>query len=157
MLHVTLFPVCTDPFGGYEDAQLWGALQMVQLDGLVRGFEHGLQHAVSAEGSNLSHGQRQLLCISRVLLRGTKILLCDEATSSVDSATDALVQSVIRSSFKACTVLTIAHRLDTILDCDRVLVLADGQKAEFAPPATLLEDPMSKFSHMAKGLERAVT
>jgi len=145
-----------DPFGDFTDEQLWGALRMVQLDTLVHGFAQGLQHLLSADGSNLSHGQRQLMCISRVLLRKTKILMCDEATSSVDSATDALVQKVIREGFGNSTVLTIAHRLETILDCSRVLVLANGEVAEFASPKKLLSDSQSQFSQMANGMEQTL-
>jgi ABC-type multidrug transport system ATPase subunit len=91
------------------------------------------------DGSNLSVGQRQLLCMGRALLRDTRILIVDEATASVDTETDALIQQTIRSEFATRTVLTIAHRLNTIMDSDRVMVMDHGKIVEFDAPLTLLQ------------------
>lgn len=95
-------------------------------------------------------GQRQLICLARALLRKTKILILDEATAAVDLETDDLIQSTIRSEFSHCTVLTIAHRLNTIIDSDRVLVLDKGLVVEFDSPDTLLKNKASIFYSMAK-------
>lgn len=102
-----------------------------------------------------SVGQRQLLCLARALLRKTKILILDEATASVDHNTDELIQQTIRTAFADCTVLTIAHRLNTILDYDRVIVLDKGKIVEFDSPARLIEDKSSSFHSMAKSAKLA--
>ena len=99
----------------------------------------GLDAVLGEAGSNLSSGQRQLLCMARALLRHARILVLDEATSNVDTASDALIQETVREAFADCTVLTIAHRLHSILDSDRVLVLEDGRVKEFDTPGNLLQ------------------
>lgn len=101
-------------------------------------------------GENLSVGQRQLVCLARALLRRTNVLVLDEATAAVDLETDSLIQSTIRSEFATCTVLTIAHRLNTILDSDRVLVLDAGKVCEFDSPKSLLANDKSVFYSLAK-------
>ena len=111
---------------------------------------NALQHPVDEGGGNLSHGQRQLLCICRVLLRrsAVRVLLCDEATSTVDGVTDVAVQRVMQERFAPSTVLTIAHRLDTIRASSRVMVLGGGAVLEYAAPAALLADTGSEFYQM---------
>ena len=120
-------------------------------------MQRGLDAEISEGGGNLSVGQRQLLCMARALLRGSQILILDEATSNVDNMTDRLIQETIRSAFKDCTVLTIAHRLHTIINCDRILVLDDGRVQEFDTPDNLLNDPSSAFLKMVEEAGRAPT
>ena len=109
----------------------------------------GLDHEVTEGGSNLSIGQKQLVCLTRALLRKTRILILDEATASVDLDTDDLIQATIRREFSDCTVVTIAHRLNTILDSNRVLVLDKGEVAEFDSPEVLLSRKGGIFFSMA--------
>ncbi|CAF4642637.1 unnamed protein product, partial [Rotaria socialis] len=96
--------------------------------------------------SNLSVGQKQLVCLARAILKKSKILVIDEATANVDNATDELIQRAICDQFKACTVLTIAHRLRTVIDSDRIMVLSNGELVEFDTPETLLSDVQSHFA-----------
>ena len=108
------------------------------------------QPQVNEGGENLSVGQRQLVCLARALLRKTKVLILDEATAAIDLETDDLIQATIRQEFADCTVLTIAHRLNTIMDSSRVLVLDAGRIAEFESPQNLLRNEDSVFYGMAK-------
>jgi len=110
----------------------------------------GLDAEVSEAGENFSVGQRQLLSLARALLRRSKILVLDEATAAVDVRTDALIQKTIREEFKSCTMLIIAHRLNTIIDCDRVLLLEAGRVVEYASPEELLQNDESAFSKMVQ-------
>jgi ATP-binding cassette subfamily C (CFTR/MRP) protein 1 len=112
-------------------------------------LSEGLDHKISEGGDNLSVGQRQLVCLARALLRRSKILVLDEVTSSVDLLTDSLIQETIRREFESSTVLTIAHRINTILDYDRVIVMENGEIIEFASPQDLLDDRNSVFFKMA--------
>lgn len=139
-----------DPFDKYSDSQIWDALEHAYLKTFVEGLPQGLAYECGEGGSNLSVGQRQLVCLARTLLRKTKILVLDEATAAVDFETDELIQKTIRSEFKDSTVLTIAHRLNTILDYDRVMVLDQGYIKEFSSPNILLSDKTSVFYGMAK-------
>ena len=116
----------------------------------------GLQHQITEGGSNLSVGQRQLMCLARALLRKTKVLILDEATAAVDLETDDLVQATIRQEFSECTVITIAHRLNTIMDSNRVMVLDQGKIAEFDSPDNLLANKETIFYSMAKNAGIAV-
>ena len=109
-----------------------------------------LEAPVAEYGENLSQGQRQLLCLGRSLLKKCRILLLDEATSSVDYETDAAIQRTLRKDFLGCTVLTIAHRVNTIMDSDKILVMKDGLVAEYAPPQELLENKSSIFYDIVK-------
>ncbi|CAK9004941.1 Multidrug resistance-associated protein 1 (ATP-binding cassette sub-family C member 1) (Glutathione-S-conjugate-translocating ATPase ABCC1) (Leukotriene C(4) transporter) (LTC4 transporter) [Durusdinium trenchii] len=136
-----------DPFNAYEDDQIWDALQQCAMVESIR-ESGGLDSEVSEFGENFSQGQRQLLCLARAVLAQAKILLLDEATSSVDYETDAAIQNTINSSFKGSTILTIAHRMLSIIEYDRILVLSDGQVAEFGSPDELLKDSDSEFSGM---------
>jgi ATP-binding cassette subfamily C (CFTR/MRP) protein 1 len=139
-----------DPFERYSDEEIWRALELSHLKSFIKGLSAGLQHEVNEGGENLSVGQRQLVCLARALLRKTKILVLDEATAAVDLETDDLIQRTIRSEFKDCTVLTIAHRLNTIMDSTRVLVLDRGEIREFDSPSNLLKNKQSIFYSMAK-------
>ena len=139
-----------DPFNSHTDEELWLALRHAHLKEYVTNLEEGLMHEIHEGGSNLSVGQRQLICLARALLRKTKILILDEATAAVDMETDALIQSTIRREFADCTILTIAHRLNTIIDSNRVMVLDNGLIAEFDSPDVLLQNPDSVFYSLAK-------
>ena len=139
-----------DPFNHHSDDELWKALELAHLNEYASGLEAGLQHEVTEGGENLSIGQRQLVCLARALLRKTKILILDEATAAVDLETDDLIQATIRKQFNDCTVLTIAHRLNTIIGYDRIMVLDKGVIAEFKTLNELLEDSSSIFHSMAK-------
>ncbi|KAJ4837828.1 Multidrug resistance-associated protein 9 [Turnera subulata] len=139
-----------DPFNEHNDADLWEALERAHLKDAIRRNSLGLEAEVIEGGENFSVGQRQLLSLARALLRRSKILVLDEATASVDVRTDALVQKTIREEFKSCTILVIAHRLNTIIDCDRILVLDAGQVLEHASPEELLLNKESAFSKMVQ-------
>ncbi|XP_075949233.1 ATP-binding cassette sub-family C member 3 isoform X3 [Anarhichas minor] len=138
-----------DPFEKYSDEDMWRALKQSHLHKFVSNQPAKLDLECSEGGENLSVGQRQLVCLARALLRKTRILILDEATAAVDLETDDLIQSTIRTQFEDCTVFTIAHRLNTIMDYTRVLVLDKGQIAEFDTPANLLSQ-RGVFYGMAK-------
>lgn len=135
-----------DPFHNFDDATLWAALDDVELKSSISSLDYDVQQG----GSNFSVGQRQLLCLARAIIRNNKILLLDEATANVDPATDSLIQRTIRQNFKRCTVLTIAHRLNTIMDSDKVLVMDHGRAIEFDHPYILLQNEQGHFTSMVK-------
>jgi len=160
-----------DPFGEYTDEKLWNALALAHLKEHVEKMEsdpteaekeasknpdelpkkRGLDARIDNGGSNLSAGQKQLLCLVRALLNETsKILVLDEATAAVDFQTDKIIQETIREQFKDKTIITIAHRIDTIMDSDKILVLDQGKVAEFDTPENLLKNKGSIFYSLSK-------
>ena len=116
----------------------------------VEQFQGGLECYITEAGGNFSVGQRQLVCLARALLRKTSILILDEATASIDIQTDRLIQYTIKSQFAKSTVLIVAHRLETILDCDRIAVLSNGKISEIGQPEALLQQENSAFRNLAK-------
>ncbi|KAJ1283803.1 hypothetical protein BS78_03G154600 [Paspalum vaginatum] len=130
-----------DPLEQYSDDEIWQALDRCQLKEAVASKPEKLDASVVDNGENWSVGQRQLLCLGRVMLKRSRILFMDEATASVDSQTDAVIQKIIREDFAACTIISIAHRIPTVMDCDRVLVIDAGLAKEFDRPANLIERP----------------
>lgn len=154
-----------DPFGDYSDKELWRVLELAHLKSYVEtlgatskstpdpnnsGQSSALDAGIQEGGSNLSSGERQLLCLVRALLSPSNVLVLDEATASVDAATDRIIQQTIRKEFKHKTIITIAHRLGTIMDSDKIVVVGDGQVKEFGPPKTLLNDSSSEFYALCK-------
>lgn len=141
-----------DPFGEHTEDELWRALELCRLKEFVESIDGGLglESKVSESGSNFSAGQKQLICLGRTLLSPSKILILDEATAAVDIQTDKIVQTIIRKEFKDKTIITIAHRLDTVMDSDRILALDHGQVAEFDTPANLLQKKDSIFYNLCK-------
>ncbi|OWA50131.1 Canalicular multispecific organic anion transporter 2 [Hypsibius exemplaris] len=139
-----------DPFERYSEEEIWRALENSHLKHYVSALPHGLAHQVAEGGENLSVGQRQLICLARALLRKTKVLVLDEATAAIDLETDALIQDTIRVNFADCTILTIAHRINTIMDSTRIMVLDGGKVKEFDTPANLLANTRSIFFSLAR-------
>jgi ABC-type multidrug transport system fused ATPase/permease subunit len=142
-----------DPTSSHSDAELWQALRLAHLSDHVASMAGGLDALVGEGGEGLSVGQRQLLCLARAILRRARVVVLDEATASIDQATDALIQQSIRSDFGGqggSTLLTIAHRLSTVLDYDRIMVLDGGRLAEFDTPERLMADPASILSALLR-------
>ena len=156
-----------DPFDEYSETQLYTTLQRVGLYAGNKGSSvdlkseglhmdrgtaciQALDDSVSEGGLNFSVGQRQLLVIGRALLQGAKVVIMDEATASVDAETDAAIQKVIRTEFVDATCITVAHRINTIMDSDLVLVMDDGQAAEFDKPSVLVNKPQGLFRELVK-------
>ncbi|CAN8026126.1 unnamed protein product [Ixodes persulcatus] len=139
-----------DATGSHKDEELWQALREAHLADFVASQRKNLLLEVGDGGSNLSVGQRQLVCLARALIRNTKVLLLDEATSQMDGDTDRLIQETLRKSFARCTIVAIAHRINTVLDYDKILVMGDGRVLEYGPVYQLLADEKSLFNEMAK-------
>lgn len=142
-----------DPFDEYTDVQIEVALKQCSMWPTVQLLPLGLDNRVTEGGENFSQGQRQLLCLARSLLKNSKILMLDEATSSVDFGTDAIIQKTIRQVFTSCTILTIAHRLSSVLDNDKILVLENGEICEYGPPGELLNSTGGKLYEMVHASE----
>ena len=142
-----------DPFEEFTSEEVWDALAKSHLHYMVQSLPDQLMTRVEEDGHNFSAGERQLLCLARAILRKNKIILIDEATANVDMRTDALVQQAIRSQFSDCSVLTIAHRIETIIDSDRIVVLAKGRIIEMDVPFLMLENESSYLSHLLSQLD----
>jgi ABC-type multidrug transport system fused ATPase/permease subunit len=137
-----------DPFDEFSDNEIWNALEIVKMKSLINELPDKLHYKVSEGGRNFSVGQRQLICFARAILKKPSILICDEATASIDSETDEMIQKMIRKYFNRSTILTIAHRIETISDYDKILCLDKGRVAEFDNPSHLLSNPNSLFYKM---------
>uniref|UniRef100_A0A8C2LHR1 ATP-binding cassette, sub-family C member 4 n=2 Tax=Cricetulus griseus TaxID=10029 RepID=A0A8C2LHR1_CRIGR len=141
-----------DPFNEHTDEELWNALEEVQLKEAIEDLPGKMDTELAESGSNFSVGQRQLVCLARAILKKNRILIIDEATANVDPRTDELIQQKIREKFAQCTVLTIAHRLNTIIDSDKIMVLDSGRLKEYDEPYVLLQNPESLFYKMVQQL-----
>ncbi|XP_076896904.1 ABC transporter C family member 10-like [Bidens hawaiensis] len=139
-----------DPLCQHTDQEIWEVLGKCQLREAVQDKAGGLDSIVVEDGSNWSMGQRQLFCLGRALLRRSKILVLDEATASVDNATDTMLQETIRSEFADCTVITVAHRIPTVMDCTMVLTMSDGKITEYDEPMKLMKRDDSLFGQLVK-------
>ncbi|KAJ2844058.1 hypothetical protein IWW36_005327 [Coemansia brasiliensis] len=139
-----------DPFDKYSDQEIWSALEHASLADFIRSKDERLEFLITAGGENFSVGQRQLVCLARALLKKAKILVLDEATAAIDNQTDVIIQQSIHNEFNDCTVLTIAHRINTIIDSDMILVLDAGQLAEYDTPENLLQNKDSLFAKLVE-------
>lgn len=141
-----------DPFSVYDDFSIWNALDKAHLRQTVSALPGKLNFNIGS-GGGFSSGQKQLICLARVLLRQSSVIVMDEATANVDPTTDAIIQTTIRREFKHCTVITIAHRLETILDCDRIMVLEAGRIVDFDTPEQLVAKSNSYFASLLRKSE----
>uniref|UniRef100_A0A8B9PF63 Multidrug resistance-associated protein 4 n=1 Tax=Apteryx owenii TaxID=8824 RepID=A0A8B9PF63_APTOW len=139
-----------DPFNEYTDEELWNVLEEVQLKEVVEDLPNKMETQLAESGSNFSVGQRQLVCLARAVLKKNRILIIDEATANVDPRTDEFIQKTIREKFAQCTVLTIAHRLNTIIDSDKIMVLDAGRLKEYGEPYILLQEKDGLFYKMVQ-------
>lgn len=139
-----------DPLSQHTDQEIWEVLGKCQLRETVQEKEVGLDSLVVEDGLNWSMGQRQLFCLGRALLRRSKVLVLDEATASIDNATDLILQKTIRTEFADCTVITVAHRIPTVMDCTMVLAISDGKLMEFDKPFNLMKKEGSLFGRLVK-------
>ncbi|KAF9939581.1 hypothetical protein BGZ67_009251 [Mortierella alpina] len=140
-----------DPFGHHTDTEIWAAIESASLKPYISSLSEGLSTMIDNGGENMSLGQRQLMSLARAMLaKNTRVLCLDEATAAIDIETDNAIQQALRREFQGCTVLTIAHRINTIMDSDRIMVLDNGGLKEFESPAKLLADTNSIFYSLAK-------
>lgn len=142
-----------DPFNQHSEADLWAALEKCHIKDSIAALEQKLEAPVVENGENFSVGERQLLCMARALLRHSKILMLDEATAAIDTETDSLVQATLKGAFWDCTMLIIAHRLNTVLSCDKILVMDNGKVQEFDRPSILMAKSDSVFRTMLEASE----
>ncbi|KAK0596010.1 hypothetical protein LWI29_011985 [Acer saccharum] len=139
-----------DPLSQHNDQEIWEVLGKCQLREAVEEKDLGLDSLVVEDGSNWSMGQRQLFCLGRALLRRSRILVLDEATASIDNTTDMILQKTIRTEFADCTVITVAHRIPTVMDCTKVLAISDGKLVEYDEPMKLMKNEGSLFGQLVK-------
>uniref|UniRef100_A0AAA9RX99 Multidrug resistance-associated protein 4 n=1 Tax=Bos taurus TaxID=9913 RepID=A0AAA9RX99_BOVIN len=144
-----------DPFNEYLEEELWNVLEEVQLKEAIKALPSEMNTELAESGLNLSVGQRQLVCLARAILRKNQILILDKATSNVDPRTGELIQKKIHEKFADCTVLTITHRLSTVIDCEQILVLDSGRQKEYTRPYDLLQNTDSLFYKMVQKLGKA--
>ena len=143
-----------DPENQYSDDELLRVIKKANLHKILKHEETGLYQEVSEGGLNFSSGERQLICICRAILRKSKLIVLDEATAFVDMLTEQKIQELIQSEFKDSTMITIAHRLNTIMSCDKIMVLSYGMLAEFDSPRNLMTDNKSEFNKFLKDLQK---
>ena len=146
-----------DPFSRFSDAEVWSVLEQVQMKAKILELPGELYFELSESGNNFGVGERQLLCLARSLLNKNKIIVMDEATANVDFSTDRRIQETIRSKFQDCTVVTIAHRLNTIIDYDKVLVMDKGMVVEFDKPNILLQDKDGVLTELFRNQQVALS
>ncbi|KAM9674352.1 ATP-binding cassette sub-family C member 4-like isoform 2-T2 [Dama dama] len=144
-----------DPFNEHTEKELWNVLEEVQLKETIEGLPGKMDTDLAETGSNLSVGQRQLVCLARVILKKNQILIIDKATSNVDPRTDELIKKTIHEKFAQCIVVTITHRLSTVVDSDMIMVLDSGTMKEYSPPHDLLQNSNSLFYKMVQQLGEA--
>lgn len=142
--------VSTEGLTPIPEAEIWKALEHVQMKDYFYNQPGRLDCRIATNGDNLSAGQRQLVCVARALLRKASCVILDEATAQVDRENDHLIQETIRTAFADVTVLSIAHRLDTIIDFDRIIVMDKGRVAEFDTPANLLRMKDGMFADLVR-------
>ncbi|RDD46633.1 Multidrug resistance-associated protein 5 [Trichoplax sp. H2] len=144
-----------DPFDEHSDEEVWDVLEKVNLKTKFERLTHRLYTAIKENGNNFSVGERQLLCLARTLLRRGKIVILDEATASMDSETDKLIQDTIKNEFLDSTLLIVAHRLQTVMACDRILIVHEGRAVEFDEPQKLIENSQLKLNEIIDNQETA--
>ena len=143
-----------DPEGKASDDEIIELIKDAQLQSLLDGNPKGLEQEITENGSNLSSGERQLLCICRAILRKSKLVILDEATANIDVVTEQQIQNLINHKFRDATMLVIAHRINTIIQSDKVLVLSHGQVIEYDCPAKLMSNAESEFSQLITELKK---
>lgn len=133
-----------DPLYEYDDKDLREALKSSELGHLFDSLEFKIENG----GNNLSSGEKQLICLARAMLRNNKILILDEATANVDNSTNEAIQRIIKNKFSNCTVLAVAHRLNTVMDSDKIVIMRNGEVVQYADPATLMQDKDGYFYNL---------